>query len=222
MKIRKDKINKNETQKLVSVHKTASVSNETIFGENVVIMENCKIEGNCKIGNNVTICENSVIKNCIIEDDVMVTNSHLEGSTIGKGTTVGPFARIRQNAVIKENCRIGNFVEIKNSIIETGTKIAHLAYVGDAEVGKNCNIGCGVIFVNYNGKIKQRTIVKDNCFIGSNCNLIAPLVVEEGSYICAGTTVTKNTESYDFVIGRVKQETKKEQAKKYLKEYKND
>ena len=112
--------------------------------------------------------------------------------------------------------------EIKNAVIGKGSKVNHLAYVGDAEIGENCNIGCGAIFVNYNGKIKQKSIVKDNCFIGSNCNIIAPVVIEDNSYICAGTTVTKDVKNGDFVIGRVRQEVKENLAKKYLKEFKGE
>ena len=97
------------------------------------------------------------------------------------------------------------------------SKASHLAYIGDAEIGKNCNIGCGVVFVNYNGKIKQKTKVGDNCFIGCNCNLVAPIEVADNSYICAGSTLTKNTKSYDFVIARSKETIKPNYAKKYLK-----
>ena len=96
--------------------------------------------------------------------------------------------------------------------------MSHLAYVGDADVGKNCNIGCGVIFVNYNGKTKNRSLVGDNCFIGSNCNVIAPVNIASDSYICAGTTITDDVNCGDFVIGRVRQEVKEGRAYKYLKD----
>ena len=160
----------------------------------------------------------SVVTNSTIHSDVIVTQSYIEDSVVGKGTTIGPFARLRPNSNIGQNCKIGNFVEIKNSTIGDGTKISHLAYVGDAVVGKNCNIGCGVIFANYNGRQKNKIIVGDNVFIGSNCNLIAPLKIESNVYICAGTTVTEDLMSNDFVIGRTKQTVKKGRAKKYLKD----
>ena len=131
--------------------------------------------------------------------------------------SVGPFARLRPDADVRDNAKIGNFVEIKNAIIGENTKVSHLAYVGDAEVGKNCNIGCGAIFVNYNGRTKSRTVVGDNCFIGSNCNIIAPVAIASDSYICAGTTVTEDINADDFVIGRVRQEVKPCRAHKYLK-----
>ena len=109
-------------------------------------------------------------------------------------------------------------VEIKNSTIGEGSKISHLAYVGDVDMGKDCNVGCGAIFVNYNGRNKNRSMVGDECFIGSNCNIIAPVKIESRSYICAGTTVTEDIKSNDFVIGRARQEVKENRADKYLKQ----
>ncbi len=190
------------------------------IGNNVVIYENNRIEGNCQIGDNVIIYPNCYLKDTIIMDNSVVTSSHSENATIGKNCSIGPFARLRPKAIIMDNAKIGNFVEIKNATIGKGTKVSHLAYVGDADLGENCNIGCGAIFVNYNGKQKFRTKVGDNCFIGSNCNLIAPLNIEKNSYICAGTTVTEDTNSNDFVIGRVRQQVKENRAEKYLKEIK--
>lgn len=112
--------------------------------------------------------------------------------------------------------KIGNFCEIKNAEIGNNTKVSHLAYVGDAKLGDKCNVGCGAIFVNYNGKIKQKTIVEDGVFIGSNVNVIAPVTIKSGAYICAGTTIDKDIEANDFVIGRVRAECKKGRALKYL------
>lgn len=169
------------------------------------------------VSEKTNIDANSTIINSKIEDGVKIMHSYIENSTIGKNSEIGPYAHLRPNSVIGENCRIGNFCEIKNSTIGEGTKVSHLAYVGDAKVGKNCNIGCGVIFVNYNGKIKQQIEIGDNVFIGSNCNLIAPLKIESNVYICAGTTVTQNLFEDDFVIGRSRETIKKGRAKKYLK-----
>ena len=107
--------------------------------------------------------------------------------------------------------------EIKNATIGKGTAASHLAYVGDADIGQYCNIGCGAIFVNYNGKDKNRTIVEDNCFIGSNCNVVAPVHIKKGSYICAGTTITIDTNEDDFVIGRSRETVKANRAHLYLK-----
>ena len=151
--------------------------------------------------------ENSTIIDSEIEEGASVTCSHLYHSKVGKNTTVGPFARLR-DADIRDNCRIGDFVEIKNSQLNNGVKCAHLAYVGDAKVGDNTNIGCGSVFCNYDGKLKHHTEVGKNVFIGANVNLVAPLSIGDNTYIAAGTTVTKDVTDNGFVIGRVRQEIK--------------
>ena len=178
----------------------------------------CTIEGINNISKDVNILHNSVIKNMSIGANTKVDFSYMEDSIVGDNCIVGPFARIRPNCIMGNNIKLGNFVEIKNSVIGDGTKISHLAYVGDSVVGKNCNIGCGVIFANYNGKEKNKIVIGDNCFIGSNCNLIAPLKISDNTYICAGTTVTKDTNPYDFVIGRSRETIKPNRASKYMKE----
>ena len=198
--------------------KSVFIDKTVKLGKGVIIYENNRIEGNTVIGDNVKIMPNCYIVDCIIGDNTTVFSSVLESSIVENDCALGPYSHLRPNSVIKAKAKIGNFVEIKNAVIGEGSKVNHLAYVGDAEIGKNCNIGCGAIFVNYNGKIKQKTIVGDNCFIGSNCNVIAPVVIENKSYICAGTTVTDKIEEGDFVIGRVRQEVKKNLAKKYLKD----
>ena len=174
------------------------------------------------IHNLASIDKYSVIKNSTIEQGAKVEQSYIENSIIKQNATIGPFAHIRPNCVIGENCKIGNFCEIKNSIIGDGTKVSHLAYVGDAIVGKNCNIGCGVIFANYNGKEKNKIEIGDNVFIGSNCNLIAPLKIASNVYVCAGTTVTQDLANDDFVIGRLKECIKPNRAHNYFKNIKKD
>jgi bifunctional N-acetylglucosamine-1-phosphate-uridyltransferase/glucosamine-1-phosphate-acetyltransferase GlmU-like protein len=136
----------------------------------------------------------------------------IEGaSVIGGGTTVGPGAVIR-NSVIGGGCRIGDFVEIKASVFGDGVRAAHLAYIGDAEVGADTNVGCGAVFCNYDGVSKHKTVVGSGCFIGANVNLIAPVRVEDGCFIAAGTTVTENLKAGAFCIGRARQ-TVKERGK---------
>jgi len=127
---------------------------------------------------------------------------------IGKGTRIGPGVVLRGECVIGENCRITNFVEIKKSTIGDGTKISHMSYIGDATVGSNCNIGCGVVFCNYNGKIKQRTIIGDNVFVGSNSNLVAPITIGDNAYIAAGSTITEDVPAKALGIGRARQVVK--------------
>lgn len=133
----------------------------------------------------------STIKNSTIGEDVLIRSSEIEDSSIGRGTTVGPYAHLRPNSHVGENCKIGNFVEVKNSNVGDGSKMSHLAYIGDADVGSGVNIGCGVVFVNYDGRDKFRSKVGDNAFIGSNANLVAPIEVEDNGYVAAGSTITK-------------------------------
>ena len=161
------------------------------------------------IGDNIIIGNNCTIKNSVIAEGCDITDSYIEDCLLGKNCHIGPYARIRGKTNIGDGCRIGNFVEIKNSELGAGVKVSHLAYIGDAIIGDNTNIGCGVIFANYNGVTKNISIVGKNCFIGSNVNIIAPVKIKDCSYICAGTTVTKDVDEGEFVIGRVRAETKK-------------
>lgn len=193
------------------------VEESVILGKNVTILGNCYILGNTIIEDNVTIYPFTYIENSFIGENSKIMSSFLEDCKIGKNNTIGPYARIRPNTITQENVKIGNFVEIKNSLICSNTKASHLTYIGDAEIQENVNIGCGVIFANYNGKVKNKTYIGKNSFIGSNSNLIAPLKIAEDTYICAGTTLTTDTDKNDFVIGRVIPTIKKERATKYLR-----
>ena len=198
--------------------KSCHIDKNVTFGNNVTIYPGNIITGNTHIGDNVVLKANNIIHNCQIYENCIIEQSNLCDSNIGKNCQIGPFARLRPNSIIENDCKIGNFVEVKNSIIDSGTKASHLAYIGDADIGKNCNIGCGVIFANYNGKTKNKIKVGDNCFIGSNSNLIAPLLIANNTYICAGTTLTVDTKEYDFVIAREREIIKPNRAKQYLKE----
>lgn len=202
--------------------RTIHIDKSVKIGNNVIIYENNRIEGQTVIGDNTIILPGCYIVDTYIGQGANINHSQTEKCVIGDGCSVGPFARLRPNAELGNDVKIGNFVEIKNAKISNGSKVSHLAYVGDAEIGKDCNIGCGAIFVNYNGKSKSKTIVGDECFIGSNCNLIAPLNIESRSYICAGTTITSDVKTDDFVIGRVRQIVKENRAHEYLKEKKGE
>lgn len=195
--------------------KSVYIDKSVIFGNNIVIYPNNTIMGETVIEDGAIIMPNNYIENSVIGKNCVIEYSHIVGSTIHANTSVGPFARIRGNSEIGEYCRVGNYVEIKNSTVDNGTKMAHLTYIGDAIIGKDCNIGCGVIFVNYNGKDKNRSIVEDHCFIGSNSNIIAPVHIATNSYICAGTTITKDTNPNDFVIGRSTPTIKPDRANMY-------
>ena len=129
-------------------------------------------------------------------------------SSIDEGTTVGPFAYIRPNCNVGKNVRVGDFVELKNSNIGDGTKISHLTYVGDSDVGQNINFGCGTVTVNYDGKKKYRTVIEDNAFIGCNTNLVAPVKVGKGAYTAAGSTITEDVPENSLAIARERQVVK--------------
>lgn len=178
-------------------------------GKGTIIFPNVIITGDTQIGENCCIYGNSRIESSQIADEVHVDNSVILESTVGFGTKIGPFAYIRPNSKIGEKCKIGDFVEVKNSVISNGSKASHLTYIGDAQVGENVNLGCGVVFVNYNGKTKQKVIVKDNAFVGCNSNLVAPVEIGENSYIGAGSTVTEKVEENSLYIARAKGVTKR-------------
>lgn len=177
-------------------------------GQDVIVDVNVIFEGDITIGNNVKIGPNTFIKNCKIEDAVeILSNCVIEDAIIGKGSRIGPFARIRPETRLAENVHIGNFVEIKKSVVDEGSKINHLSYIGDSEIGKNVNIGAGTITCNYDGANKFKTIIGDNVFVGSDTQLVAPVVLEDGATIAAGTTVTKNAPADQLTLSRVKQIT---------------
>jgi bifunctional UDP-N-acetylglucosamine pyrophosphorylase/glucosamine-1-phosphate N-acetyltransferase len=184
---------------------TAYIGPEVRIGAGSVIKPNTTIEGSTEIGENCVIGPNSILTDARVYDDVSILMSVVNGAVIGKGTTVGPFAYLRPGSVIGENVRIGDFVEVKNSIIGDGTKISHLTYVGDANVGKNVNFGCGSVTVNYDGLRKSRCAVEDGAFIGCNTNLIAPVAVGRNSYTAAGSTITQDVPENSLAVSRVKQ-----------------
>ena len=193
------------------------IEDTVVIGKDVKIYPNVYLLGDTVIGDGTIIYPNTTIISSVIGEKCSINNSVIEHSTVKDGASIGPYAHLRPNSVIGKECLIGNFVEVKNSIVGDKTHAAHHAYIGDADIGENCNIGCGVIFVNYNGHDKNRTIVEDNCFIGSNCNVVAPVHISEGSYICAGTTITIDTKADDFVIGRCREVVKENYAHKYLR-----
>nr|MBP7905608.1 bifunctional UDP-N-acetylglucosamine diphosphorylase/glucosamine-1-phosphate N-acetyltransferase GlmU [Alphaproteobacteria bacterium] len=141
--------------------------------------------------------------------------SHLEGAKIGSKTTVGPFARLRPGTVLGDNVRIGNFVEIKKSTIGDRSKVSHLGYVGDCEMGEDVNFGCGAITVNYDGFEKHTTIIGKGVMVGSNVNLIAPLIIDDGAFIAAGSTITQNVPADALSLSRAKEEVRKGWAATY-------
>ena len=185
------------------------------IGSDTVIYPNVWIEGNTRIGKHVEILPNSFLRNAVIADHAVIDSSKIVESKVGEGSTIGPMSHLRNNTEIKENCRIGNFVEFKNSQFGNGSKCAHLTYIGDSDVGERVNFGCGVVTVNYDGKNKFRTVIKDGAFIGSNCNLIAPVTVGENALLAAGSTITSSVEDGDMGIARTRQSNIKGYGTKY-------
>lgn len=167
----------------VIIEDSVQIGRDTEIWPGVILRGNTVIGTGCVIGKDTEIIDGT------IADDVEITRSVVKESSIGSGTTVGPFAYIRPKNKIGENCKIGDFVEFKNSVFGDRSKASHLAYVGDGDVGEDVNIGCGVVFVNYDGKNKHRSKVGNRAFVGSNSNLIAPVTVNDDGYVAAGVTV---------------------------------
>lgn len=178
------------------------------FGTDVVIDVNVVFEGEVHIGNNVTIEPNVILRDVTLGDNVVIaTHSLIEKSTIKDNSAIGPYARIRPESIIGPHARVGNFVEVKKSVIAEGSKVCHLSYVGDAVIGRQVNLGAGTITVNYDGAQKYQTIIEDGVFVGCGSQLVAPVCLQEGSFIAAGTTVTKDVPAGTLTLSRVAQKT---------------
>lgn len=184
------------------------IDKEVIIEKDCIIYPNCNILGETKIGKNTVIRENTTIENSIIGEDTVIKSSTIIEAKVGNNTTVGPYAYLRPKTDIGNNCKVGDFVEFKNAKFGDGSKASHLSYIGDAEVGKNVNVGCGVVFVNYDGKKKYKTLIKDNAFIGSNSNLVAPVIVEENAFVAAGSTITGDVPENSLAVARARQVNK--------------
>lgn len=177
-----------------------------VIGEEVKIDINCIFEGEVVLANNVSIGANCILKDCTIgENTIIKPNTIIEGAVIGDECSVGPFARIRPDSIMNKDSHIGNFVEMKKSVLGEGSKSGHLTYLGDTTIGKNVNIGAGTITCNYDGVNKSQTIIDDNAFIGSNSSLVAPVFVGSFATVGAGSVVTKDVESSELAIARGKQ-----------------
>ncbi len=181
-----------------------------IQGTDIYIDVNCVFEGKVTLGSHVNIAANCNMTNTMLADGVTIKpNSVLEDCRVGENSSIGPYARLRPGAVLNKNVHVGNFVEIKKTNVDEGSKISHLSYIGDAEIGKGVNIGAGTITCNYDGVSKFKTIIEDGVFIGSDTQLVAPVVVKKGATIGAGTTLTKTAPEGELTLSRAKQITLK-------------
>ena len=188
------------------------IDKNAVVEEGATIFPNNYIGAGSVIKSGAVLRPNNIIEGSIVERGAVVTASVLEGAHVGEGAQVGPFCYMRKGANVGANCKAGDFVEIKNATLGDGSKASHLAYIGDVDIGKECNVGCGVIFVNYDGRHKHRSGVGDRAFIGSNCNIIAPVNVGDDAYIAAGTTITEDVPPAALVIGRSRQIVKEGKA----------
>lgn len=197
---------------------TTYIDADTTIGADTVIYPQTIIEGESTIGKGCTIGPGSHLQKVKVGDCVKILQSVVVESTIGSGSLIGPFAYIRPETVIGESVKIGDFVEVKKSMIGNKTKIPHLSYIGDAQIGEGVNLGAGIITVNFDGKHKYVTTIRDNAFIGCNSNLIAPVTIEKAAYVGAGSTITADVPAHTLALGRARQVNKKGMAKKFLKE----
>ncbi len=172
------------------------------IGRGTMLYAGNTLQGTTHIGENCVLYPNNRMQNAVVGDETTVESSVLLDCAVGSHTTVGPYAYLRPNSNIGSHCRIGDFVEVKNSSIDDGTKVSHLTYVGDSDLGKDINLGCGVVFVNYDGKAKNRSKVEDHAFIGCNCNLVAPVHIGKNAYLAAGSTVVEDVPEDALFVAR--------------------
>ena len=204
--IQKRIINKHmETGVTFHFPSTCLIHPKAQIGMDTEIYQGTIIKGESIIGQGCSIGPNSMIENSILGNDVSAINAVILQSQVGNSTNIGPFAYIRPGSKIGDHIKIGDFVEIKNSVIGNNSKVPHLSYIGDSDIGKGVNIGCGSITVNYDGKKKHRTVVEDNAFIGCNVNLVSPVLVKNNAFVGAGSTITKEVPEYSLAIARSSQ-----------------
>lgn len=187
---------------------TTYISPETEIGKDTLIYPGCFLEGGVKIGCGCVIGPNTRIVSSAVGDRSETAYSTILGSTLGTDTHVGPYAYIRPGSCIGDEVKVGDFVEVKNSKIGNKTKMAHLTYVGDADVGERINFGCGTVIVNYDGVSKHRTTIEDDAFIGCNVNLVSPVRVDKGAFVAAGSTITQNVPADSLAVARARQVNK--------------
>ena len=203
--------------RIIDSYSTYIDENITI-GSGTIIYPGTVITGNCNIGQNVILESGSTIKNSIIGSGSSVkSNCYLDQANLQEGASIGPFAHLRPGSEIGKNVKIGNFVEVKKSVLKEGSKVSHLSYVGDAEIGERTNIGCGFITCNYDGKDKHKTKIGKDAFIGSDSQTIAPVEIGDDAYVASGSTINKDVGQGDFAIARSKQTVIKNGAKRFAK-----
>ena len=198
------------------------VEEEVTVGQGTLLLPGTILRGKTTVGENCQIGPNVMLTDCQVENDCTINASQCEESKIEKGCQIGPYTHIRPHCVVGEGSKIGAFVQLKNCNLGKGTKMAHLTYVGDSDVGENCNFGCGTVTCNYDGFQKHRTTIGSHVFIGCNTNFVPPVKVEDGAFIAAGTTVTRDVPADAMVIGRTRQQVKEGWAAENRKKHGKD
>ena len=184
---------------------TAFIGEDVKIGPGTYIGPCVTLEGNTEIGENCKILQNTRINDGKVGDRTVIESSVILESSVGSDTSVGPFAYIRPGSKVGSECKVGDFVELKNATLGNGTKSAHLTYIGDADVGEKVNFGCGVVLVNYDGTKKYRSEIGDGCFVGCNVNLVSPVKIGDRAYLAAGSTITEDVPEDALAIARSRQ-----------------
>ncbi len=192
----------------IPYHSNVVIEDSVQIGKGTQILPGTILYAGVVIGENCIIGPNTLIKDSVIGNGVKLNSVQCYQSKVLDFADIGPFVHIRPNSVVGEKVHLGNFVEVKNSNIDEGTKVSHLTYVGDSDVGKRVNFGCGTVTVNYDGKKKHRTVIGDDVFIGCNTNLVAPVKVGDGAYTAAGSTITEDVPADALGIARARQVNK--------------
>lgn len=219
--IMQDRINRRHMLSGVTIvnPKSVIIGANAVIGRDTVIASNVTIIGKTVIGSGCAIEMGCKLDNARLGDNVTVTSSVILDSAIGDGTSVGPFAYVRPGNVVGRDVKIGDFVELKNDRVGDGTKISHLTYLGDTDIGKNVNFGCGTVTCNYDGRDKFRSTIGDDVFVGCNTNFVSPVSIGDGSYIAAGSTITEDVPKNSLSIARARQVNKKNWGRnKYTEE----
>ena len=196
------------------------VEDNVTVGAGTVLLPGTILRGSTTVGCNCTIGPNVMLTDTTVEDGVLINSAQIEESIIRKGCEIGPYTHIRPHCVVGEGSKIGAFVQLKNCNLGKGTKMAHLTYVGDADVGERVNFGCGTVTCNYDGVAKYRTVIGNDCFVGCNTNLVAPVTLADGVYTAAGSTITEDVEADALVIARSRQSVKPGWAAEHRKKKK--
>ena len=197
--------------------RSAFIDEDAEVGEGALLHPNVSVLGASRLGPGAVVEPGALlIDSAVGAGSTVRSGTRMEGASVGRETSVGPFAHLRPGTVVGDGCRVGNFVEVKNSTLKDGCKVSHLSYVGDAEVGRGANVGCGFITCNYDGRRKHRTVIGDRAFIGSDTQAVAPVRIGHGCYVASGSTINRSLADGDFAIARARQVVKPGMAARFL------